>query len=116
MKGDELSCRRSLGLTYCEYGGRGAVFKSSERVPVEVFVPEGCPSCEAALEKVRTALSPASKGVELIELRVSRGGKSSAPAHPTVKVGGSTISGIPEGKALWRGLSRQSLLDGAALG
>lgn len=111
MSNNEISCKELFGLTICKYNAERIVFNAmASQLNVDIYTSEYCPYCPEAVNRVNSVLSPLKDMVNINvindELSAERHG---IKVFPTIKIGGTKITGVPEDDMVWKAVFNESM-------
>jgi len=108
---ETISCKEIFGLTICKFNAERIVFNAlaEAQLSVDIFTSDYCPYCPEAVTRVSEVLRPL-KGMVNINVINDRNDaeRQGIEVFPTVKIGKTRITGVPEDDMVWKAVFNES--------
>jgi len=108
---DLISCKQIFGLTICKFNAERIVFNAlaDAQLSVDIFTSDYCPYCPEAVSRVNEVLRPLKGMVNIKEINdMGEAEKQGIEVFPTVKIGRTRITGVPEDDMVWKAVFNES--------
>jgi hypothetical protein len=111
MNDNAISCREVFGLTVCKFNAERIIFNAmaESQLNVDIFTSDYCPYCPEAISRVSDVLEPLKGMVNINVINNSEDAEREGVAvFPTVKIGRTKITGVPEDDMVWKAVFNES--------